>query len=137
MGGTIGGEARKPSNGRFRTWFSGYIGASRQAEPRNVTYTTIGMDISALKPWTEIRVTWRDAYAPHSGWHEVDDYEPEEATAITIGRYWPDCQEHYLTVAGTVFDNDSETPKTVGDINHIPLGWILKIEVINAQQTYP
>jgi hypothetical protein len=90
------------------------------------------MNISELKAWTEIRVTWRDAYAPHSGWHEVDEYTPEEAVAVTIGRYWPDCQDNYLTVAGTVFDNDGDPPKTVGDINHIPIGWILKLETING-----
>lgn len=85
------------------------------------------MNIDDLQDWQEIRVTWRDAHAPHSGWHEVDEYEPEEAIAITTGRYWRGCQEHYLTVVGTIFQTEG-TPKTVGDINHIPLGWILKIE---------
>lgn len=117
--------------------FSGYIGASPKRSPEHVTSCPIGMNIEHLKPWTEIRVTWRDAHAPHSGWHEVDEYIPEEATAVTIGRYWPECQEHYLTTAGTVFEYEGDSPKTVGDINHIPLGWILKIEVINASQTYP
>jgi hypothetical protein len=93
--------------------------------------------IKHIQPWTELRVRWRDAYAPHSGWHEVDDYEPEDAVAVTTGRFWPDCQEHYLTLAGTVFEYEGDSPKTVGDINHIPFGWILSIEVINAIQTYP
>jgi hypothetical protein len=94
------------------------------------------MNLDHLKEWQELRVTWRDAYAPHSGWHEVDDYEPETAVATTTGHYWKDCQEHYLTLAGTIFKTET-TPKTVGDVNHIPLGWILNIEVINANQTYP
>ncbi len=87
-----------------------------------------------IKPWAEIRVTWKDAHAPHSGWHEVDEYEPDDATATTIGRYWPDCKEGYITTAGTVFDHEGDTPKTVGDINHIPDSWILKIEVINGNE---
>ena len=87
-------------------------------------------DYSYIQPWTEVRVTWRDAFAPHSGWHEVEEYEAEDATAVTVGRYWPGCVEHYFTTAGTVFKHEGDTPKTVGDINHIPLGWILKVEVI-------
>jgi len=86
---------------------------------------------SELNEWDEIRVRWRDAFAPHSGWHEIDEYEPEDALATTIGRYWKDCLDNYLTVAGTVFMTESGTPKTVGDINHIPLGWIVDIEIIN------
>lgn len=85
-----------------------------------------------LPDWTEVRVTWRDAYAPHSGWHDVEDYEPEEAVAVTLGRVWHNCQEHYLTLAGTIFKPEDGTVKTVGDINHIPLAWIIKLEVING-----
>ena len=88
------------------------------------------MHINDLKEWQEIRVRWRDAFAPHSGWHEVDDYAPEDAIATTIGRYWKDCLENYITTVGTVFDSDCDAPKTVGDINHIPLGWVLSIEPI-------
>jgi hypothetical protein len=83
-----------------------------------------------LDEWAEIRVTWRDAHAPHSGWHEVDEYEPEDAVAVTIGRYWKNCQQHYLTTAGTIFKPEDGTIKTVGDINHIPLSWIIDIELI-------
>ena len=90
------------------------------------------MNHSHIQPWSEIRVTWKDAHAPHSGWHEVDEYTPDDATAITLGRYWPDCQEGYITLAGTVFEYEGDSPKTVGDINHIPDSWILKIEVLNA-----
>lgn len=86
-------------------------------------------DLSYLQEWQEIRVRWRDAYSPASGWHEVEDYETDDAVAVTIGRYWKDCQEYYLTVVGTVFESDGP-PKTVGDINHIPLTWIVEIEVI-------
>lgn len=90
-----------------------------------------------IQPWAEIRVTWRDAYAPHSGWHEVDEYEVEDAIAQTVGRFWPDCNENYLTTAGTVFKYEGDTPKTVGDINHIPLGWILKVEYIHGSEERP
>lgn len=83
--------------------------------------------IKALEPWSLVRVKWRDAYAPHSGWHEVEDYEPEEAVAITVGRVWHDCQEHYLTVVGTIFEPEDGTVKTVGDINHIPLAWLIEV----------
>lgn len=88
--------------------------------------------IRNLEEWTEVRVTWRDAHAPHSGWHEVEEYEPEDATAVTLGRVWHNCQEHYLTLAGTIFKPEDGIVKTVGDINHIPMAWIIKIEVING-----
>lgn len=91
--------------------------------------------INSLPEWTEIRVTWQDAHAPHSGWHEVDEYEPEDATAITVGRLWKNCKPNYVTTAGTVFKPEDGTIKTVGDINHIPLAWVLKIEVINDETT--
>lgn len=85
---------------------------------------------SDLGEWEEVRVKWRDAFAPHSGWHEIDEYEPEDAIAITVGRYWKECIDHYVTIVGTVFFGDNGSPKTVGDINHIPLGWIVDIERI-------
>ena len=134
MGGIIGGVARKPSP--LRENGSGLANTSGQArQERRPDYEWSFMSVENhqvqhIQPWQEIRVTWRDAHAPHSGWHEVDEYEPEEATAVTVGCYWPNCQEHYLTLAGTIFQHDGDTPKTVGDINHIPWGWILKIEVI-------
>jgi hypothetical protein len=86
--------------------------------------------VANLEEWHEVRVTWRDAHAPHSGWHEVEEYEPEDAVAVTIGRYWKNCQPHYLTTAGTVFKPEDGIIKTVGDINHIPLSWIIDIELI-------
>lgn len=89
---------------------------------------------SHIPAWSQLRVKWRDAYAPHSGWHEVDEYSPEDAVATTIGHLWKDCQEAYLTLAGTVFDPEGSNPKTVGDINHIPYGMILKVEVINVRE---
>lgn len=92
------------------------------------------MHTQQLQPWQEIKVTWRDAYSPHSGWHDVSDYEPEDAVAVTIGRFWKDCQENYLTVVGTVFQTEDNDPKTVGDINHIPLGMILEIEAIHGSK---
>ena len=77
------------------------------------------MNIENLQEWQIVKVRWRDAYSPHSGWHEVNEYTPEDAIAVTIGRVWKNCQEHYLTLVGTVFETEDSDPKTVGDINHI------------------
>jgi hypothetical protein len=90
--------------------------------------------IEDLAEWQEVKVRWRDAYSPHSGWHDVEDYTPEDCVAVTMGRYWKGCQENYLTVVGTVFQTEDNEPKTVGDINHIPLGMILEIEAINGSK---
>lgn len=89
-------------------------------------------EVAQLGEWQHVIVRWRDAYSPHSGWHEVDDYIPEDAIAISIGRVWKDCQEHYLTLVGTIFETEDGQPKTVGDINHIPIGMILSMEIING-----
>jgi hypothetical protein len=94
-----------------------------------------GEYFSRIPGWSQLRVQWRDAVAPHSGWHEVDEYTPEDAVATTVGHLWPDCHDQYLTLAGTVFDFEGDQPKTVGDINHIPYGMILKVEVIHARET--
>lgn len=111
-----------------------YIGASPKRSPDTVR---TGMNIADLDGWQEIRVTWRDAYSPHSGWHEVAEYVPEDAVAVTMGRYWKDCQENYLTVVGTIFQTEDGEPKTVGDVNHIPVGMILEIEVIHGSKERP
>lgn len=90
----------------------------------------VSEQIKNLPEWTEIRVTWLDAHAPHSGWHDVDDYTPDDATAITIGRLWKNCKIGYLTMVGTIFQPEDGIVKTVGDVNHIPLPWIVKLEII-------
>lgn len=84
--------------------------------------------VKTLGEWSEVRVRWRDAYSPASGWHDTDDYEVEDAVVTTVGYVWQDCSEHYLTVCGSVF----YAPKvsTVGDINHIPWGMVLDIELV-------
>lgn len=84
--------------------------------------------VNNLAEWTEVRVRWMDAHAPHSGWHEIDEYVPDDAIAVTIGRIWKDCKTNYLTLVGTIFEG--EDLKTVSDINHIPWGMVLDIEVI-------
>jgi hypothetical protein len=88
------------------------------------------LSVNDLTEWQVVSVRWRDAYSPHSGWHEVDDYHAEDAVAVTIGRVWKNCQTNYLTLVGTVFETEDNKPKTVGDINHIPVGMILGIEVL-------
>ena len=91
--------------------------------------------IEQLEDWQEIRVRWRDAHSPHSGWHEVEEYTPDSANACTLGRYWRNCQEGYLTVVGTIFEEDGKV-KTVGDINHIPIGWITSIDIIPTRSDH-
>lgn len=88
--------------------------------------------ITKLPPWVEVKVRWRDAYSPSSGWHNTQDYEPSDSVATTLGRVWHNCQDNYLTVVGTIFESELPNPETVGDINHIPLAWILDIKVIGA-----
>ena len=95
------------------------------------------MNIENLSEWQVVKVRWRDAYSPHSGWHEIGEYTPEDCVAVTLGRVWKDCQENYLTLVGTVFETEDSDPKTVGDINHIPLGMILGIEEIHGSEERP
>lgn len=88
--------------------------------------------IKAIPEWSEVRVRWRDAWCPASGWHETSDYEPKDSTAVTLGRVWHNVQEHYLTIVGTIFESELPHPETVGDVNHIPLAWIADIEIIST-----
>ena len=85
------------------------------------------IDISAIPNWAEVRVKWIDAYCPASGWHDTQDYEPRNSEATTLGRIWHDCQEGYVTIVGTIFEVEMPTPECVGDINHIPNGWVTSI----------
>jgi hypothetical protein len=93
-------------------------------------------DINNMAPWTEVKVRWRDAYSPASGWHDTQDYEPMDSIATTTGRLWSGCQEHYITIVGTIFESELPNPETVGDINHIPIDWVLDIEILPNSQPY-
>lgn len=97
--------------------------STERQEPRLMT----PQEIKAIPDWTEVRVKWQDAYCPASGWHDTQDYEPRNSEATTLGRIWHDCQEGYLTVVGTIFEAEMPTPECVGDINHIPIGWVTSI----------
>ena len=90
--------------------------------------------LTQLKAWQAVRVVWDDAHSPTAEWHTVDDYEPDkDTTATTLGFYWAGCKAGYFTVAATVFFHpDGSKPATVGDITHIPMGWVNKLEVING-----
>jgi hypothetical protein len=33
-------------------------------------------------------------------------------------------------LVGTVFESELPNPETVGDINHIPMAWIISIEML-------
>lgn len=92
--------------------------------------------LTQLKAWEAIRVVWDDAHSPTAEWHTVDDYEPDkDTTATTLGFYWANCKAGYLTVAATAFFHpDGSKPNTVGDITHIPMGWINSLEVINGSE---
>lgn len=90
--------------------------------------------VQGLGKWSEVRVRWRDAYSPASGWHDTDDYEVEDAIVTTVGHVWKNCHEHYLTLCGSVFH--SSTVDTVGDINHIPWGMVLDIELVKRIEKY-
>jgi hypothetical protein len=85
--------------------------------------------IESLEEWTAILVRWDDAHSPTAGWHDIADYEPDrDTTAITLGWYWKNAKAEYLTLAGTVFPHpETGKIKTVGDITHIPIGWIKDI----------
>jgi hypothetical protein len=91
------------------------------------------LQIQQIPEWTELRIKWKDAYSPSSGWHDTNEYEPKESTATTLGRYWKDCQPGYITLVGTLFESELPTPECVGDINHVPLGWITSIEILGEQ----
>jgi hypothetical protein len=91
--------------------------------------------IKELPEWSELRVWWRDAHSPSSGWHDTSDYEPDESVAITLGRVWHNVQEHYVTLVGTIFESELPNPETVGDINHIPYAWLIKVELIGKDNT--
>lgn len=84
-------------------------------------------EIQSIPNWTEVRIKWQDAYSPASGWHDTQDYEPRNSEATTLGRIWHNCQEGYITVVGTIFESEMPTPECVGDINHIPIGWVTSI----------
>jgi hypothetical protein len=91
-------------------------------------------EISQLGEWAEVRVKWLDAYCPSSGWHDTDSYETKDSVATTLGRVWKDCQEGYLTLVGTLFEAELPTPECVGDINHIPIAWIVSLETIQPSK---
>ena len=90
--------------------------------------------IKAIPEWSEVRVRWRDAYSPAAGWHDVATYEPKDATATTMGRIWHDVQDNYVTIVGTIFESELPNPECVGDINHIPVAWVLDLEVIRRYE---
>ena len=90
--------------------------------------------VNDIPNWSEVRVKWRDAHCPSSGWHDTSDYEPKDAVATTVGRIWHGCQEHYITLVGTIFESELPDPECVGDINHIPEAWIVDVQVISIQE---
>jgi len=87
--------------------------------------------IKSIPEWTEVRVRWADAHSPASGWHDTSDYEPRDSIATTLGRVWHDVQEGYITLVGTIFESELPNPECIGDINHIPFGWIMDITIIS------
>lgn len=86
--------------------------------------------IKSIPAWSQVRVRWRDAYCPPAGWVIVDDYVTKENIATTLGWVWKDCQENFFTVVGTVFEAELPDPEQVGDVNHIPIAWLIDVEVL-------
>jgi phosphoribosylformimino-5-aminoimidazole carboxamide ribonucleotide (ProFAR) isomerase len=90
--------------------------------------------IDGLPEWSLVEITWRDAYDASNGWTEVSSYKPEDQVARTVGYLWKDCQEHYITLCGTMFDSELPKIETVGNVTHIPIAMIQSINRIEQRR---
>ena len=86
-----------------------------------------------MDPWSLVEITWRDAYDASNGWTEVPSYKPEDQIARTVGYVWKDCQEHYITLCGTMFDAELPKVETVGNVTHVPIAMIQSIRHIEQR----
>lgn len=92
--------------------------------------------VRKLKPWALVEITWRDAYDASNGWTEVNTYKPEDQIARTVGYVWKDCQAHYITLCGTMFDAELPKVETVGNVTHVPIAMIQSIRKIEQRRNY-
>ena len=81
--------------------------------------------------WPLVAIHWRDAFDGENGWTDVDKYEPEDTTVVTVGWLWEDCLNGYLTVVNSYFPDEVTDPKTVGMPTHIPVGMIIDMFMID------
>jgi len=75
--------------------------------------------------WPLVAIHWRDAFDGENGWTDIEKYEPEDTTVVTVGWLWEDCLEGYMTVVNSYFPDEVADPKTVGMPTHIPVGMII------------
>jgi hypothetical protein len=80
--------------------------------------------------WPLVAIHWRDAYDGENGWTDVEKYEPEDTTVVTVGWLWEDCLDGYVTLVNSYFPDEVPDPKTVGMPTHIPVGMVIKMYVI-------
>ncbi|ANH49330.1 hypothetical protein uvFWCGRAMDCOMC429_07 [Freshwater phage uvFW-CGR-AMD-COM-C429] len=95
-----------------------------------------GLNRNTVEPWTLLEVTWRDAYDAENGWTAVSTYKPEDQIARTVGYIWKDCQEHYITLCGTMFDSELPKVETVGNVTHIPIAMIQSVRILKQRRNY-
>ena len=92
--------------------------------------------VNNIEPWSLVEITWRDAYDASNGWTEVSTYKPEDQVARTVGYVWKDCQKHYITMCGTMFDAELPKVETVGNVTHVPIAMIQSIRKIQQRRDY-
>lgn len=77
--------------------------------------------------WPLVAIHWRDAFDGENGWTDIDKYEPEDTTVVTVGWLWEDCLAGYVTVVNSYFPDEVSDPKTVGMPTHIPVGMVIDV----------
>lgn len=77
--------------------------------------------------WPLVAIHWRDAFDGENGWTDIDKYEPEDTTVVTVGWLWEDCLTGYVTVVNSYFPDEISDPKTVGMPTHIPVGMVIDV----------
>lgn len=77
--------------------------------------------------WPLVAIHWRDAFDGENGWTDIEKYEPEDTTVVTVGWLWEDCLEGYVTVVNSYFPDEVSDPKTVGMPTHIPVGMVIDV----------
>ena len=86
--------------------------------------------------WPLVAVHWRDAFDGENGWTDVEKYEPDDTTVVTVGWLWEDCLTGYLTVVNSYFPDEVTDPKTVGMPTHIPVGMVIDIFMLEQPLVY-
>ena len=82
-------------------------------------------------PWALVAVHWLDAFDGDNGWTDVEKYETEPTTVVTVGFLWPDCLKGYITLVSSYMPDEVPDLKTTSGPVHIPLGMVLKVWLID------